>query len=129
MKPWTENPDFPVADWQAEVAAGETRLGYAEWCGSGDYPLKLQGWSHGHRLATEYRAIVVDDLVVVEVCRLRQWKWVGSWRIPAILTSDSDKLYIDYGQGWSVSGMAEVREYLLKLNKETFDGKGNRQAE
>ncbi len=29
---WEENPDFPVADWKAEVEADETRLGYWQWC-------------------------------------------------------------------------------------------------
>ena len=31
MNHWTDNPAFPVVDWQAEVANGDTRLGYAEW--------------------------------------------------------------------------------------------------
>lgn len=26
-----ENPDFPLSDWQQEVAAGDTLLGYHEW--------------------------------------------------------------------------------------------------
>lgn len=29
--PWGEHPDHPVADWQAEVAGGDTRLGYWAW--------------------------------------------------------------------------------------------------
>ncbi len=29
---WTENPDFPVTDWQYDVASGNTRLGYQDWC-------------------------------------------------------------------------------------------------
>lgn len=29
--PWTEHPDHLVADWQAEVANGDTRLGYRGW--------------------------------------------------------------------------------------------------
>jgi hypothetical protein len=28
---WGEHPDHPVADWQAEVANDETRLGYWYW--------------------------------------------------------------------------------------------------
>lgn len=28
---WAEHPDFPAEDWQAEVANGETRLGYEAW--------------------------------------------------------------------------------------------------
>ena len=28
---WSENPDYPVEDWQYEVANNETRLGYHEW--------------------------------------------------------------------------------------------------
>ena len=26
-----ENPDYPVADWQDEVANGDTRKGYWDW--------------------------------------------------------------------------------------------------
>jgi hypothetical protein len=29
--PWGTFPNFPVKDWQAEVEAGDTRLGYWEW--------------------------------------------------------------------------------------------------
>ncbi|WP_294131763.1 hypothetical protein [Sphingobium sp.] len=29
--PWAEHPDHPVADWQAEVANDDTRLGYWDW--------------------------------------------------------------------------------------------------
>jgi hypothetical protein len=29
--PWSEIPGYPFADWQAEVADGDTQLGYAEW--------------------------------------------------------------------------------------------------
>jgi hypothetical protein len=28
---WGEHPDFPVSDWQDEVASDETRLGYWIW--------------------------------------------------------------------------------------------------
>ncbi len=28
---WGEHPDFPVEDWQQEVAADDTRKGYWEW--------------------------------------------------------------------------------------------------
>ena len=28
---WTEDPDWPLADWRYEVANDDTRLGYAEW--------------------------------------------------------------------------------------------------
>ena len=28
---WTDIPDHPVADWQAEVAANETRQSYRQW--------------------------------------------------------------------------------------------------
>ena len=28
---WSDNPDWPVEDWQYEVANGDTRLGYSEW--------------------------------------------------------------------------------------------------
>lgn len=28
---WENHADFPVGDWQYEVANGDTRLGYAEW--------------------------------------------------------------------------------------------------
>jgi len=31
MDPWSDDPDYPVADWQREVANGDTRLGYADW--------------------------------------------------------------------------------------------------
>jgi hypothetical protein len=27
-----EYPEYPVCDWQYEVAEGNTRLGYWEWC-------------------------------------------------------------------------------------------------
>jgi hypothetical protein len=29
--PWSEDPDYPVSDWQFEVAMNDTRLGYREW--------------------------------------------------------------------------------------------------
>lgn len=29
---WDEVPGFPSEDWQYEVANGDTRLGYREWC-------------------------------------------------------------------------------------------------
>lgn len=29
--PWSEDPEFPVADWQYEVQNNDTRLGYHEW--------------------------------------------------------------------------------------------------
>ena len=28
---WGEHPDYPVVDWQAEVANDDTRLGYWAW--------------------------------------------------------------------------------------------------
>lgn len=28
---WDDQEDFPPADWQTEVANGDTRLGYADW--------------------------------------------------------------------------------------------------
>jgi len=28
---WDEDPEHPLADWQAEVAGGDTRLGYHAW--------------------------------------------------------------------------------------------------
>jgi hypothetical protein len=28
---WVDVEEFPVSDWQHEVAAGRTRLGYAQW--------------------------------------------------------------------------------------------------
>lgn len=28
---WGEHPTFPLADWRAEVASDDTRLGYWEW--------------------------------------------------------------------------------------------------
>jgi hypothetical protein len=31
MNPWDDDPDYPPGDWQAEVANGDTRLGYVEW--------------------------------------------------------------------------------------------------
>ena len=30
-EPWADHEDYPVADWQYEVANGDTRLGYADW--------------------------------------------------------------------------------------------------
>jgi len=29
---WKEQPGHPVEDWQAEVAARDTALGYSDWC-------------------------------------------------------------------------------------------------
>jgi hypothetical protein len=29
--PWSEDPDYPVSDWQFEVRNNDTRLGYREW--------------------------------------------------------------------------------------------------
>lgn len=31
MSPWDDHTDYPVADWQAEVLADDTRLGYVDW--------------------------------------------------------------------------------------------------
>jgi len=28
---WGQHPDYPVADWQYEVANDDTRLGYWSW--------------------------------------------------------------------------------------------------
>ncbi len=28
---WGQHPDYPVADWQAEIENNDTRLGYWEW--------------------------------------------------------------------------------------------------
>ena len=28
---WRSHPDYPVTDWQYEVANNDTRLGYWEW--------------------------------------------------------------------------------------------------
>lgn len=28
---WDQHPDYPVEDWQSEVANGDTRLGYWDW--------------------------------------------------------------------------------------------------
>jgi len=28
---WSEDPDYPVEDWQYKVANNDTRLGYWEW--------------------------------------------------------------------------------------------------
>lgn len=28
---WDDHPDYPVKDWQYEVANGDTRLGYKDW--------------------------------------------------------------------------------------------------
>jgi hypothetical protein len=28
---WDSHPDFPVSDWEYEVANGDTRLGYQQW--------------------------------------------------------------------------------------------------
>jgi hypothetical protein len=28
---WGEHPDYPVVDWQYEVANGDTRQGYWDW--------------------------------------------------------------------------------------------------
>ena len=29
--PWADDPKHCVADWQDEVASGDTRLGYRDW--------------------------------------------------------------------------------------------------
>jgi hypothetical protein len=31
LNPWSEDPDYPVSDWQFEVRNNDTRLGYREW--------------------------------------------------------------------------------------------------
>lgn len=31
VDPWSEDEVFPAADWKAEVANDDTRLGYWEW--------------------------------------------------------------------------------------------------
>jgi hypothetical protein len=40
--PWVEHPDHPVADWQAEVANDDTRLGYRDWTASRDNDAQTQ---------------------------------------------------------------------------------------
>ncbi|MGE4306678.1 MAG: hypothetical protein AB7E24_21920 [Novosphingobium sp.] len=32
---WSEDPEYPLADWQAEVANDDTRLGYWAWVAAG----------------------------------------------------------------------------------------------
>jgi hypothetical protein len=32
---WDEHPNYAVSDWQYEVAADDTRLGYWEWVKAG----------------------------------------------------------------------------------------------
>jgi hypothetical protein len=29
--PWQGDPDYPVSDWQSDVANNDTRLGYLDW--------------------------------------------------------------------------------------------------
>lgn len=31
---WAEHPDYPVADWQAEIANDDTRQSYFQWVAS-----------------------------------------------------------------------------------------------
>lgn len=31
IDPWAEDPEYPVADWQYEVANDDTRNGYIQW--------------------------------------------------------------------------------------------------
>jgi len=31
---WENDPDFPIEDWQYQVANNDTRLGYTEWIAS-----------------------------------------------------------------------------------------------
>lgn len=33
---WDEHPGHPVGDWKAEVANGDTRMGYWDWAESRD---------------------------------------------------------------------------------------------
>jgi hypothetical protein len=48
---WDEVAGYPVADWQSEVANGDTRLGYAAWCeamaenDAGDDPAQCENCS------------------------------------------------------------------------------------
>ncbi|CCW16718.1 hypothetical protein EBBID32_10560 [Sphingobium indicum BiD32] len=54
--PWADHPDHPVADWQAEVANSDTRLGYWAWVVARDEEAQTQAslLPHGtvlHRVA------------------------------------------------------------------------------
>jgi hypothetical protein len=40
--PWAEHPDHPVADWQAEVANNDTRLGYRGWVAARSEDAQIQ---------------------------------------------------------------------------------------
>lgn len=52
--PWAEHPDHPVADWQAEVANDDTRLGYWDWVAArlADFS-KIRGKQHDTGFAGE----------------------------------------------------------------------------
>lgn len=39
---WDELPEYPLADWQAEVANGDTRQGYRDWAASRDEDARTQ---------------------------------------------------------------------------------------
>ena len=34
---WAEHPRYPSADWRYEIANGDTREGYWEWCSTRAY--------------------------------------------------------------------------------------------
>ena len=40
---WEDDPDYPVADWQYEVANGDTRRGYHEWVEAKKEDAKFDG--------------------------------------------------------------------------------------
>ncbi len=58
---WGEHPDFPVEDWQQEVAADDTRKGYWEWVLIVQLHGELADWA---REALRHLPNVVDRLVL-----------------------------------------------------------------
>ncbi len=49
---WDENPDWPVEDWQIEVANDDTRLGYLDWVAARQIEEEAE-LHRNHRAATQ----------------------------------------------------------------------------
>ena len=93
---------------------------------------RVQGWSKGKLLDTAYRVILskneegkfivtVKSRIEDEECQLRG-QWVGTggqWYLGTILENGvegyNDKIYIDYGQDWYVTGMKEIIKTILTI--------------
>jgi len=75
---------------------------------------KLIGYMSGKKLNQPYRAVMKQDkgkwlLRIDQKFDSGAWDATGGgWHLSDLLKDPSDTLSIDYGQGWSVTGMSTV---------------------